>query len=166
LCRLLGRRRKRPIRDSYRPPTGGGDRPAGKHVVRVGRGAPRFARLLVLVADDEAAVLALARPILERAGFRVVTAVDGREALELYKRHGREIRLVVLDMTMPLLDGEACFLALRELDPDAKIVMTSGFSEQEVVAHFVGKGLAGFVQKPYKADLLLGKIRHILHGSA
>jgi two-component system cell cycle sensor histidine kinase/response regulator CckA len=67
---------------------------------------------------------------------------------------------------MPHLDGEACFLALRELNPDARIVMTSGYSEQEVVAHFVGKGLAGFVQKPYKADLLLGKIRDILDGSA
>jgi two-component system, cell cycle sensor histidine kinase and response regulator CckA len=121
---------------------------------------------LVLVADDEPAVRALAQNILERAGFRVVSAVDGRQALELYKQHGRDIRLVVLDMTMPHLDGEACFLALRELDPDAKIVMTSGYSEQEVVAQFVGKGLAGFVQKPYKADLFLGKIRDILRGSA
>lgn len=89
---------------------------------------------LVLVVDDEPAVRALARNILERAGFGVVSAVDGREALELYKERGHEIRLVVLDMTMPHLDGEACFLALRELDPDAKIVMTSGYSEQEVVA--------------------------------
>jgi len=121
---------------------------------------------LVLVADDEAGVRALAQHILERAGFRVVTAADGREALALYKRHGREIRLVVLDMTMPHLSGEDCFLALRELDPNAKIVMTSGYSEQEVVAHFVGKGLAGFLQKPYKADLLLGKVRDILNGSA
>jgi len=117
---------------------------------------------LVLVADDHAAVRAVARNILERAGFRVITAVDGREALQLYERHGHEIRLVVLDMTMPHLDGEGCFLALRELNPDAKIVMTSGYSEQEVVAHFVGKGLAGFVQKPYKADLFLGTIRDIL----
>jgi two-component system, cell cycle sensor histidine kinase and response regulator CckA len=121
---------------------------------------------LVLVADDQAAVRAVARNILERAGFRVMTAVDGREALQLYERHGREIRLVVLDMTMPHLDGEGCFLALRALNPDAKIVMTSGYSEQEVVAHFVGKGLAGFVQKPYKADLFLGTIRDILHGPA
>jgi two-component system, cell cycle sensor histidine kinase and response regulator CckA len=121
---------------------------------------------LVLIAEDEAAVRAVARNILERAGFRGLAAGDGREALDLYKQHGREIRLVVLDMTMPHLDGEACFLAIRELDPDAKIVLTSGYSEQEVVAHFVGKGLAGFVQKPYRADLLLGKIRNILQGSA
>jgi two-component system, cell cycle sensor histidine kinase and response regulator CckA len=117
---------------------------------------------LVLIADDEAAVRSFARQVLERAGFSVVTAVDGREALELYKRHGRELRLVVLDMTMPHLDGEGCFRALRELNPDAKIVITSGYSEQDVGAQFVGKGLAGFVQKPYKADLLLGKIRDIL----
>jgi CheY-like chemotaxis protein len=117
---------------------------------------------LVLVADDEDSVRALARNILERAGFRVITATNGREALEIYGRHSREIRLVLLDMTMPQLDGEACFLALRNLDAGAKIVLTSGYSEQEVLAHFVGKGLAGFVQKPYRAADLLGKIRDIL----
>lgn len=121
---------------------------------------------LVLVADDEAGICTLARNILERAGFRVMTAADGREALELYKQHGREIRLVVLDMTMPHLDGEGCFLAMRALDPGAKIVLTSGYSEQEVVAHFVGKGLAGFVQKPYTANQFLGKISDILNDTS
>jgi len=120
----------------------------------------------VLVADDEPGVRNLTRVILERAGFRVVTAVDGREALELYAQHEGEIRLTVLDMTMPHLDGEACFLALRSLDPNAKIIMTSGYSEQDVMAHFVGKGLAGFVQKPYTADQLIGRIRDILNGPA
>jgi two-component system cell cycle sensor histidine kinase/response regulator CckA len=120
---------------------------------------------LVLVADDEKAIRALARNILERAGFRVMTAADGREALELYKQHGHEIRLVVLDMTMPHLDGEGCFLAIRALNPTVKIVLSSGYSEQEVVAHFVGKGLAGFVQKPYTSDQFLGKICDIIHPS-
>jgi two-component system cell cycle sensor histidine kinase/response regulator CckA len=117
---------------------------------------------LVLVAEDEPSVRALARSILERAGFSVVVAANGREALELYSRHGHQIRLVLLDMTMPQLDGEACFLALRKLDANAKVVLCSGYSEQEVLAHFVGKGLAGFVQKPYRAADLLGKIRDIL----
>ena len=120
---------------------------------------------LVLVADDEKGIRVLARNILERAGFRVMTAADGREALELYRQHGPEIRLVVLDMTMPHLDGEGCFLAIRALDPGAKIVLASGYSEQEVVAHFVGKGLAGFVQKPYTAGQFLGKIGDILRAS-
>jgi PAS domain S-box-containing protein len=117
---------------------------------------------LVLVADDEDGVRALARNILERAGFGVIAASNGREALDLYRRYGREIRLVLLDMTMPQLDGEACFLALRELDASAKIILSSGYSEQEVLAHFVGKGLAGFVQKPYRAADLLSKIHDIL----
>ena len=121
---------------------------------------------LVLVADDETGIRALARTILERAGFRVMTAADGREALELYQQHGREIRLVVLDMTMPHLDGEGCFLAIRELNPGAKIVLSSGYSEQEVLAHFVGKGLAGFVQKPYTADQFLAKICDLVRAPA
>ena len=117
---------------------------------------------LVLVADDEDRVRAVARNILERAGFSVLAATNGREALEIYRRRGREIRLVLLDMTMPQLDGGACFLALRDLDATAKIVLCSGYGEQEVVAHFVGKGLAGFLQKPYRAADLLGKITDVL----
>ena len=127
-------------------------------------GSPREFRGhgLVLVADDEAGVRSLARNILERAGFNVITAANGREALDLYRSHGREIRMVLLDMTMPQLDGEACLLALRELDPSAKIVLCSGYAEQDVLARFVGKGLAGFLQKPYRAADLLGKIQDIL----
>ena len=65
-------------------------------------------------------------------------------------------------MTMPHLDGEACFRELRRLDPNVKVLMTSGYNEQDVISRFVGKGLAGFVQKPYKTDDLLPKIRKIL----
>ena len=127
-------------------------------------GSPRDFRGhgLVLVADDEAGVRSLARHILERAGFSVITAANGREALDLYRAHGREIRMVLLDMTMPQLDGEACLLALRELDPSAQIILCSGYAEQDVLARFVGKGLAGFLQKPYRAADLLGKIQDLL----
>jgi len=144
-------------------PTHGGPAQAGEAKLAAARDLRGDG--LVLVADDEAAIRTLARNILERAGFRVMTAADGREALELYKQHAREIRLVVLDMTMPHLDGEGCFLAIRELNPTVKIVVSSGYSEQEVVAHFVGRGLAGFVQKPYTADQFLGKICDIVHAS-
>jgi len=133
-----------------------------------GEAKPATARVsrgegLVLVADDEAGIRSLTRNILQGAGFRVITAADGREALALYEQHGREIRLVVLDMTMPHLDGEGCFLAIRAIAPGAKIVLTSGYSEQEVVAHFIGKGLAGFVQKPYTPDQFLAKICDIVN---
>jgi PAS domain S-box-containing protein len=125
---------------------------------------------------DDAAVMASGR---QKAVEEPIASVDGTRWFETYKSPvfasdgsivgttgvARDVTARKNAMTMPHLDGEACFLALRELNPNARIVMTSGYSEQEVVAHFVGKGLAGFVQKPYKADLFLGKIRDILHGS-
>jgi len=116
----------------------------------------------VLLADDEESIRSMGRRLLERAGFKVLTAADGREAVELYAQHRGEVQLVVLDMTMPHLDGEACFRELRRFDPHVKVIMTSGYSEQDVVARFVGKGLAGFVQKPYKAADLLPKLREVL----
>jgi two-component system cell cycle sensor histidine kinase/response regulator CckA len=117
---------------------------------------------LVLVVDDEESVRNMGRRLLERAGFEVVMAADGQQAVDLFARHQERIRLVLLDMTMPRLDGEACYRELRRVDGGVKVIMTSGYSEQEVVSHFVGKGLAGFVQKPYKAADLLPIVRKAL----
>ena len=99
---------------------------------------------------------------MERVGFTVVLASDGREAIDQFIAHRDKIRVVVLDMTMPHLDGEACFRELRRIDPNVKVIMTSGYNEQEVISRFVGKGLAGFVQKPYKAADLLPMIQQVL----
>ncbi len=117
---------------------------------------------LILLADDEDSIRSMGRRLLERAGFEVVVAADGREAIDLFVSRRAEVRLVVLDMTMPHLDGEACYRELRRVDPTIKVIMTSGYSEQEVTNRFVGKGLAGFVQKPYKASELLSAIRNAL----
>ena len=121
---------------------------------------------LVLLADDEESVRVLTKRMLEYAGFEVVCAADGREALALFTERRRQVRLVVLDWTMPHMDGEACLRELRRLDPDLKVIMISGYNEQEIVDHFVGKGLAGFVQKPYKMADLLPKVRQVLEGEA
>lgn len=117
---------------------------------------------LVLLADDEESIRSMGRHLLERAGFQVIAASDGREAVELFQRYHAAVRLVILDMTMPHLDGEACFRELRRIAPNVKVIMTSGYNEQDVVERFVGKGLAGFVQKPYKATDLLPKVREAL----
>ncbi|MFZ5891866.1 MAG: PAS domain-containing hybrid sensor histidine kinase/response regulator [Myxococcota bacterium] len=117
---------------------------------------------LVLLADDEDTVRAMGQHMLERAGFEVVAASNGREALALFREHRAQVRLVVLDLTMPHLDGEACFRALREIDPDVKVILSSGYNEQEIVGRFAGTGLAGFVQKPYKLADLLAKVREAL----
>jgi len=100
--------------------------------------------------------------VLERAGFEVVAAADGREAPSLFAQHKARVRLVILDMTMPHLDGEARFRELRRVDPSVKVIMTSGYNEQDIISRFVGKGLAGLVQKPYKAGDLLPMLRKVL----
>ena len=117
---------------------------------------------LVLLADDEESIRSMGRRLLERAGFEVVAAADGREALSMFTQHKARVRLVILDMTMPHLDGEACFRELRRVDPSVKVIMTSGYNEQDIISRFVGKGLAGFVQKPYQANDLLPMIRKAL----
>lgn len=116
----------------------------------------------ILVADDEETVRNLTRRMLERSGFAVIVAADGREALERFEQDQGRINLVVLDLTMPHVDGEACFRGLRQLNPNVKVVMTSGYNEQDVVNLFAGKGLAGFIQKPYTSDELISKVREIL----
>jgi len=72
------------------------------------------------------------------------------------------VKLVILDLTMPHLDGEACFRELRQLDPAVHVILSSGYNEQDVVNRFAGKGLAGFVQKPYTSNELIIKVREVL----
>jgi CheY-like chemotaxis protein len=117
---------------------------------------------VVLLADDEESIRSMGRRMLERMGYQVLVAADGRDAVQEFTKHREKIRLVVLDMTMPHLDGEACFRELRRIDPNVKVIMTSGYNEQEVISRFVGKGLAGFVQKPYGVSDLLPVVTRVL----
>jgi CheY-like chemotaxis protein len=121
---------------------------------------------LVLLADDEETIRNLGRRMLERWGFEVVVAEDGREAVEKFQAHKDTIALVILDLTMPHLDGEACYRQLRQIRPDVRVILSSGYNEQDVVNRFAGKGLAGFVQKPYTSDELLAKMRTALSASS
>ncbi|MBJ6725182.1 PAS domain S-box protein [Geomesophilobacter sediminis] len=103
----------------------------------------------VLLVDDEETVLDIASEMLQELGFDVVTARDGNEALALFRERSSKIVLVLLDLTMPHLDGEQCFHELRRIVPEVQVVMSSGYTEQEITRKFAGKGLAGFIQKPY-----------------
>ncbi len=107
----------------------------------------------VLLVDDEETVRGIGAEMLKELGFDVVTANDGCEALEVYKT-GTDFRFVILDLTMPHMDGEQCYRELRMLNPDVKVILSSGFSESEITQKFAGKGLAGFIQKPYKLSVL------------
>ncbi len=114
---------------------------------------------MVLVADDEEYVRVTARRMLEFGGFEVVLTQDGREALEVFRRDPDRFRAVLLDLTMPHLGGEAAFREIRRLRPETPVVLMSGYNEQEVGDLFAGKGLAGFVQKPFRIDDLLAAMR-------
>jgi CheY-like chemotaxis protein len=82
-------------------------------------------------------------------GFKVLTAARGQEALEIFRTGGDEIDCVVLDLTMPEMSGEEVFRELRHLRSNVCVILSSGYNEQDVTQRFVGKGLAGFIQKPY-----------------
>jgi PAS domain S-box-containing protein len=112
----------------------------------------------VLLVDDEETVRGIGTEMLKELGFTVITADDGIEAVTAFKQHP-DIVLVILDLTMPHMDGEQCFRELRHLNPDVKVIMSSGFSEFEVTQKFAGKGLAGFIQKPYNLSGLKNAVR-------
>ncbi len=113
---------------------------------------------VILLVDDEEAVRDIGREMLQEMGYGVLTANDGYEALELFKINP-DIKLVILDLTMPRMDGEQCFRELRQIRPELKVIISSGYNEQEVTHKFMGKGLVGFIQKPYRSSILRDAIR-------
>jgi len=112
----------------------------------------------VLVVDDEVSVLAVTSALLTRRGFSVTTVESGTQAIELFRANPSRFVLVLLDLTMPTMDGQATFRTLRELQPDVRVLLMSGYNEQEVTRLFVGRGLAGFLQKPFRADELYDRV--------
>ena len=116
----------------------------------------------VLVVDDEESVRDVISDILEAAGYRVLLAADGREALELYSAHARDIDGVLLDMTMPRMNGVECFRVLRRDHPAARVLLMSGYNEQDATGRFDSAGLVGFVQKPFAARTLLDTLERSL----
>ncbi len=118
----------------------------------------------VLLVDDEESVRNVVRKMLEKAGFDVLTARDGLEAMQIYVEKANDIRLVLLDLTMPQMDGEETFSEICRIRPDARVVMASGCTEQEVIRRFRGKGISGFVHKPFKFTPLMVVLQKALEG--
>ena len=108
----------------------------------------------VLLVDDESTIRIVGRNMLERLGFEVLVAENGERAVELYGEYCGGIQCVILDLTMPRMDGEETFRELRRLNCAAPIIITSGYSEHEVAERFAGRDVAGFLQKPYRMDNL------------
>jgi PAS domain S-box-containing protein len=123
----------------------------------------RLSKGTILVVDDEDVVRVVAKATLERAGYAVVLAEDGREAVELFARIGHQIALVLLDMHMPEIAGMDVLQNLEAIRPDVRVLVSSGYSEVEVLRSFSGKGpVGGFIQKPYKSSRLLEAVEAVL----
>ncbi len=116
----------------------------------------------ILVVDDEESVLDIASSMLKEFGFDVLTASDGHEALQVFGDNTDEISLILMDLTMPRMGGIAAFHNLRQLDTDVKIILSSGYDEQDAISTLAGEGLADFIQKPYRMEQLISKIRKVL----
>lgn len=102
----------------------------------------------ILLVDDEETVLEIMEVMLEDLGFSVIVAHDGVEAADIYHKHWKEIQIVLMDMTMPKMNGKDSVLALQKVNPNVKILLSSGYSEDDISMQFKDMSLAGFLQKP------------------
>jgi two-component system cell cycle sensor histidine kinase/response regulator CckA len=116
----------------------------------------------ILVVDDEARIRTVAALALERAGFTVLTAAEGQEAVAVFRTHAQSIRAVLLDLAMPRLDGAATARELRRIRPDVRIVLSSGYTEEEATRQFADRDIVGFLQKPYALTDLVAAVRGAL----
>ncbi|MDX8395320.1 MAG: response regulator, partial [Mariprofundaceae bacterium] len=115
----------------------------------------------VLLVDDEEAVREVAKRLLEREGIRVLTATDGEQGVKVFRQHASEIALVIMDLTMPNMDGEEAFHAIRAISSEATIVLSSGFLDTDAVERLRLHGLAGFMKKPYTRNTLLSEVTRL-----
>jgi CheY-like chemotaxis protein len=123
---------------------------------------PKGNREYVLVVEDEPEVADLAAEMLADEGYKVIIAHDGFEALKIYQTAARQIALVILDFFLPVMDGDAVFDELRTINPNANVVLSSGFAEQTKIASMLERGLRGFIPKPYGQQKLLEQVRSVL----
>ena len=118
----------------------------------------------LLIVDDEEPVVRLAKTLLERHGYSVLTAVSGEEALEIYRGRGDQVDLVVLDLGMPGMGGEKCLAELIRLDPDVRVLVASGYALEAQAEDVLRAGAKAFVSKPYHLDELVRRARQVLDG--
>jgi CheY-like chemotaxis protein len=118
----------------------------------------------ILVVDDEPAARVLAFRVFSEAGFEVTTVQSGFECLEHFRKRPNWFDLILLDLSMPFMDGEETFKRLRALNPNVVVLLSTGFlaQAQERIDRMVAAGMAGFIRKPHRPDELLAQVQSIL----
>lgn len=115
-------------------------------------------RGLLLLIDDEEVIREIGSEMFESLGFNCITAPDGAQGIQLYKENMASIRLVVLDIELPGLSGEKVYESLKEINPDIKILLVSGYGKEYLEACYFKKKLEHFVSKPFQLNKLSQKI--------
>ncbi len=121
---------------------------------------------VVMLVDDEEPIRKLGKEILEMNGFEAETASDGFEAVSLFKLNPEKYDCLILDLTMPKMDGKQTLQELIKIRKDVKVVISSGYSEHEIAKKFTGESIAGFAQKPYDIDSLCGLLKTVISRKA
>lgn len=116
----------------------------------------------ILIADDEEDVRDLVESVLLKGGYRVITACDGVQAINIFKSIGGEIDAVILDLSMPNLSGAEALNEIRALSTTVPVILSSGFSEDDVTERFSEIHASGFIQKPYRPKALLDIVSEVL----
>ena len=119
-------------------------------------------RKTILIVDDEDIIRDLMTEVVAGEGYKVLTAVNGREAVDICKKQSSNIDLIILDMLMPEMDGKRTFEALRKISNGVKVLIATGFSQDEVVLSMLKNGANGVVNKPFHIEELLDTIASAL----
>ena len=116
----------------------------------------------ILLVDDEEMIIDVAEQILEMLGYTVLTAKGGDEAIEIFNRDNQTIDLVILDLIMPNADGGHVYDVLKGIDPDVKVLLSSGYSIDGKASEIMARGCNGFIQKPFSVETISEKIKEIV----
>ncbi len=117
---------------------------------------------LILLVDDEEIVLDVGTQMLEKIGYCVYKAKNGKEAIALFREHKARVNLVILDLRMPEMDGECAYELLKEIKPDVKVLISSGCSLRDQASQNLKYGCNGFIQKPFNLNALSQKIEELI----
>jgi len=116
----------------------------------------------ILIVDDEEINISVMQEWLEILGYKVMTALNGQDAINLYQKHGQDIQLVILDMVMPGMNGGEVFDVMKTIHPDVRAILSSGYSIDGKAKEIMLRGMKAFIQKPFRIDSLAQKIREVL----
>ena len=117
---------------------------------------------LIMLVDDEDIVLDVGTQMIEKIGYSVIKAKNGKEAIALFRKHKAQVSLVILDLRMPEMDGECAYELLKEIEPEIKVLISSGCSLRDEARQNLKYGCNGFIQKPFNLKTLSQKVEELI----